>query len=78
MKELDTVILLRDLTEYGLVRGDVGTVVNLHANGTAFEVEFITPGGRTIAVVTLELGDVREPVGDEVLHARRATSVRRP
>lgn len=78
MKELDTVILLRDLTQYGLVRGHVGTVVNLHANGAAFEVEFITPSGRTIAVVTLELGDVREPVGDEVLHARRATSVRRP
>lgn len=73
VRELDTVILLRDLPEHGLVRGDVGTIVHLHANGAAFEVEFITPSGRTIAVVTLESGDVRQPVGDEVLHARRAS-----
>ncbi len=77
MRALDIAILLRDLPEHGLVRGDVGTIVHLHANGEAFEVEFITPTGRTIAVVTLESGDVRQPTGDEVLHARHASSLRR-
>ena len=61
MREPDTVVLLRDLPEHGLGRGDVGTVVHLHANGAALEVEFITPSGRTIAVVTLESGDVCQP-----------------
>ncbi len=71
VKELDPVILTRNVPEHGLVSGDVGTVVHLYDGGAAYEVEFIGPGGRTIALLTLLPTDVREPVDDEVLHARR-------
>lgn len=36
----DVVALTVDLPEYKLERGQVGTVVETLANGTAFEVEF--------------------------------------
>jgi Domain of unknown function (DUF4926) len=39
-KLLDIVALTIDLPEYNLLRGQVGTVVELLANGAAFEVEF--------------------------------------
>jgi hypothetical protein len=70
MKELDRAILLTDLPADGLVRGDVGTVVHTYKDGEAFEVEFFTLSGRTIAVATVEASDLR-PVGDrDVVHAR--------
>ncbi|MDJ1168171.1 DUF4926 domain-containing protein [Roseofilum sp. BLCC_M154] len=37
---LDVVALTVDLPEYGLSQGQVGTVVEILANGVAFEVEF--------------------------------------
>jgi hypothetical protein len=40
LKLLDVVALTVDLPEYNLWRGQVGTVVEMLAGGTAFEVEF--------------------------------------
>ncbi|PSO57478.1 MAG: DUF4926 domain-containing protein, partial [Cyanobacteria bacterium QH_7_48_89] len=40
IKLLDVVALTVDLPKYNLWRGQVGTVVETLANGTAFEVEF--------------------------------------
>lgn len=57
-RELDSVVLNRDLPERGLRRGDVGAVVHVHAPD-AFEVEFVRASGRTHAVVTLTGADVR-------------------
>ena len=37
---LDVVALTIDLPEYNLLRGQVGTIVELLADGAAFEVEF--------------------------------------
>lgn len=37
---LDVVALVEDLPRFGLQRGQVGTVVEVHASG-AFEVEFV-------------------------------------
>ena len=69
-KERDPVVLVEDLPEYGLLAGDVGTVVLIHRRAEAFQVEFATLGGETVAVVTLEAGQVR-PVGSrEIAHAR--------
>ncbi len=45
VKLLDVVALTVDLTEYNLSRGQVGTVVEILADGTAFEVEFSDPQG---------------------------------
>ena len=44
---LDVVALTVDLPQYNLYRGQVGTVVELLADGTAFEVEFSDRDGRT-------------------------------
>ena len=49
---LDVVALLSDLPEHGLVRGQVGTVVEL-LNG-AYEVEFSDDEGKTYAELALE------------------------
>ena len=47
VKLLDVVALLGDKPEEGLVAGQVGTVVEVLANGSAFEVEFCDRDGRT-------------------------------
>lgn len=70
MQELDVVVLTRDLSEHGLRRGDIGAVVHCYADGTAYEVEFVTAAGATVAVVTLETADVRPVGGSEILHVR--------
>ncbi|MBW4582879.1 MAG: DUF4926 domain-containing protein [Tildeniella nuda ZEHNDER 1965/U140] len=53
VKLLDVVALTVDLPEYNLWRGQVGTVVELLANGAAFEVEFSDRDGRTYESVGL-------------------------
>lgn len=58
LKELDLVTLQRALPESGLLAGDVGTIVLVHAEGQAYEVEFVAEDGRTIAVETLLADDV--------------------
>ncbi|GAB4506364.1 MAG: DUF4926 domain-containing protein [Anaerolineales bacterium] len=70
IRELDTVVLTKDLEAYGLKRGDVGAVVHGYADGKAFEVEFVTGEGHTIAVVTLSEADVRPMRPEEILHVR--------
>jgi hypothetical protein len=47
IKLFDVVTLTNDLPEYSLWRGQVGTVVEILAGGTAFEVEFSDRDGRT-------------------------------
>ena len=50
---LDLVVLTCDLPEYNLNRGQVGTVVEILADGKAFEIEFSAPDGRTLESVAL-------------------------
>ena len=68
--ELDTVVLEHDMPEEGLERGDVGAVVHVYKKGKAFEVEFVTAAGKTVAVVTLEPADIRPMASTEILHVR--------
>jgi hypothetical protein len=70
IEELDTVVLKRDLSEHGLEEGDVGTVVHRYRTGEALEIEFVTGEGETVAVLTLDVEDVRPMRSKEVLHAR--------
>jgi len=70
IEELDDVILTCDLPEHKLARGDIGTVVHVHKNGEAFEVEFLTLHGETVAVATLEASQVRPVQKREITHAR--------
>lgn len=70
IKELDTVVLTTNLQEYGLERGDIGTVVLIHDNSKGYEAEFVTLDGETMEVVSLFPSQVR-PIGRrEIAHAR--------
>ncbi|MEG5062441.1 DUF4926 domain-containing protein [Microcoleus sp. B3-A4] len=53
IKLLDIVALTVDIPKYNLWRGQVGTVVELLADGAAFEVEFSARNGRTYESVGL-------------------------
>lgn len=70
IKELDRVILTRDIPENNLMKGDLGIVVLIHNNSLGFEVEFSTLDGDTLSVVTLNYEDVREIRKREIAHAR--------
>ena len=52
-KLLDVVALTVDLPEYNLWCGQVGTIVELLADGEAFEVEFSDRDGRTFESIGL-------------------------
>ena len=70
IKEHDCVVLTKNLPEENLEAGDVGTVVHIHKNGAAYEVEFVTLAGNTVAVATVEASDLR-PVGKrDISHVR--------
>ena len=68
--ELDTVVLTKDLKEYGLKRGDLGTIVHLYGDKKAMEVEFVAASGKTVAVLTLTPKDIRSMATNEILHVR--------
>lgn len=71
ISELDTVVLARDVGEYGLKRDDIGAVVHCYEDNLAFEVEFVTGEGETVALLTLPREDIR-PIGrKEILHVRQ-------
>jgi hypothetical protein len=71
--ELDTVVLARDIEEYGLKQDDVGAVVHCYEDGKTFEVEFVTGEGQTVAVLTLSETDIRPMRRREILHVRELT-----
>jgi hypothetical protein len=70
IKEFDNVVLKNDIAKYGLAAGDIGAVVHCYPDGDAYEVEFVTAEGRTVAVLTLSLKDVRLMNSREILHVR--------
>jgi hypothetical protein len=70
IKEHDCVVLTKKLPKESLEAGDVGTVVHIHKDGAAYEVEFVTLAGRTVAVATVRASDLR-PVGKrDISHVR--------
>ncbi len=68
--EHERVVLKTHVPSEGLEPGDVGTVVHVYADGLAYEVEFMTLDGGTVAVVTLEADQVRPVSGTDMTHAR--------
>jgi len=69
-KEHDCVVLTSELPGEGLLSGDVGTVVHIHGNAAAYEVEFATFTGRTIAIATVLSSQCR-PIGHgDINHVR--------
>ncbi len=74
-RELDTVVLVRDISEAGLRSGDLGAVVQTYGD-EAVEVEFVTASGRTQALLTLPVTDVRPVRDDDLLAVRTSPSIR--
>jgi hypothetical protein len=70
VKLLDVVALTVDLPEFNLRRGQVGTVVEILADGRAFEVEFSAHTGRTYESLGLRPEQIMvlhfEPVSGDV------------
>lgn len=70
ISELDTVVLAHGIQVYGLKRGDIGAVVHVYRDDSAYEVEFVTGEGETVAVLTLTADDIRPMRKHEILHVR--------
>lgn len=69
-KELQTVVLNRDLPEQKLRKGDLGAVVQVY-EPDGLEVEFVSASGRTEALVTLKEADVRAVADGDLIAVRR-------
>lgn len=68
--EHDRVVLTTDKADAGLEAGDVGTVVHVYSEEQAFEVEFVTLAGATVAVLSVRESEVRPVRSHELTHAR--------
>lgn len=69
IKLLDTIVLEKNLPDKGLKCGDIGAVVELY-KPDGVEVEFVAGSGKTQALVTLKLADVRSIAATEILAVR--------
>lgn len=74
VRELDTVVVTRDIPERAIIAGDIGVVAHLYADDRSAEIEFVSGEGATIAVETLPLTDIRPVGAREILHARSLES----
>ena len=70
LEEHDRIVLTDDVADPGLKAGDVGTIVHVHRDGEAFEVEFLTLDGHTAALATVSSSQVRPVTGADITHAR--------
>jgi len=69
---LETVVLSRDLPKHGLRSGDLGAIVQVY-EPDGLDIEFVTASGKTQALVTLKVGDIR-PVQDSDLISVRSVA----
>ncbi len=74
IKEHDCIVLTEDLPAENLQSGDVGTVVHIHGAGEAFEVEFITLTGQTVALATVLSTQLRSITPNDISHVRQLVS----
>ena len=67
LQEFEQITLTADIPDEDLKAGDVGTIVHIHPQGVAYEVEFFSPAGNTIAVATVENYQARPATPDEIV-----------
>ena len=70
LEEHDRIVLTEDLASGRLKGGDVGTIVHIHRDGEAFEVEFLALDGNTAAVATVPASRLRPVATTDLTHAR--------
>ncbi len=69
---LDTIIAVANFPEHGVLAGDIGTIVTIHAAPTpAYDIEFVNPDGTTRALLTLSPQQVRRLAPADVLTTRQ-------
>lgn len=68
--EHDCVVLTQDLPTLRLKAGDLGAVVHIHGKDEAYEVEFTTVTGKTVAVATILGSQLRAVTTRDVSHVR--------
>ncbi|WP_020606840.1 DUF4926 domain-containing protein [Spirosoma spitsbergense] len=73
MSEFDLVVLTEDLVNSRLKAGDVGTILTVYGEDKAFEVEFATLTGESVAVETLLPHQIREIRPSEMMAVRDMT-----
>ena len=73
MNEFDLVVLQDNTTNERLKVGDVGTILTVYNDGKAFEVEFVTLTGESVAVETLLPHQIRTVRASEVMAVRDTT-----
>ena len=75
IKLLDVVALTVDLPEEQLFKGQVGTVVDILADGTAYEVEFSDRNGRTYESLGLSADQFMtlhfEPINPKIVSIKK-------
>jgi hypothetical protein len=71
--DLDSVVLLHDIPDAGLVAGDIGVVVYVHSPESV-EVEFVLASGATLALETLSARSIRMVRDDDTIGVRRAAA----
>jgi hypothetical protein len=74
IREHDCIVLTEDIAAEGLQAGDVGTVVHIHPDAAAYEVEFITLTGQTVAVATILANQLRAVSRRDLTHVRQLTA----
>ena len=70
IREHDCIVLTANLPDEGLEAGDVGTVVHIHRDVAAYEVEFLTLTGKTVAVATVLPSQLRPISTRDLTHVR--------
>jgi hypothetical protein len=72
---LETVIATVDMPDEGVIKGDVGTIIDVYAEiATAYEVEFANADGSTRTQVTLAPGQFRHLAPGDILTTRQKES----
>ncbi|MCI0379591.1 MAG: DUF4926 domain-containing protein [Gemmataceae bacterium] len=70
IREHDCIVLTQDIPDEGLKAGDVGTVIHIHRDAAAYQVEFMTLTGQTLAVATVLPGQLLPVSARDVSHVR--------
>jgi hypothetical protein len=70
IQEHDCVVLAQDISDHGLVVGDVGVVVHVYDNHSAYEVEFVRPDASYFALITVLPSQLRLANSRDMRNAR--------
>jgi hypothetical protein len=73
LEELSLVTLRQDIPAHALRAGDIGTIVLVHSDGEAYEVEFARTGPRPSALLTLREEQIAPLAGGRITPVPRPT-----